>query len=821
MHDADKTKEHLMAELAALRQRVAILEATEAEHTRVEAAFQESERRYRHLMEHSLGLLCIHDLDGIILEVNPAAAEALGYHPRDGVGRSLREFLAAAVQHQFEAYLERIRQHPMDSGLMRVMTRDGEERVWLYRNVRYAEPGKPPYVLGHALDVTERVQAEQVLKQVHDELEQQVAQRTAALQESEAQFRDLIDGSMQGIMIHSQGRPLFVNHAFARIFGYGDPQDILALNTADLIVPQDRERLHRLHDDRLAGKETPIHYEYQGLRKDGSVVWLDSVARVVTWKGHPAVQIVVFDITDRRQAEEALRQSEKRYRTLVETIPHGIQENDPSGLITFSNEAHAKMHGYAKGELLGTAVWDLLASETELDELRSCLARLVQEQPLPTPYVTRDRTKDGRTIDVQVDWNYKRDAHGRVTGFISVISDITERKRLEDRLRQAHKMEAVGTLAGGIAHEFNNVLGAILGFTDLTQYAMPQGSVAWQNLQEVLKAGRRAKDLVQQILAFSRLSDEVREPLSLPLGIQEVLVLLRASLPTTIEIHQHLPEEGGTVLANRTHLYQIVMNLCTNAEYAMRETGGILTLAVDNVEVDDAFAASHPVLQPGPHVRLTVRDTGHGMRPDVVERIFDPFFTTKDMGEGTGMGLAIVHGIVTGHGGAITVESTPGEGTTFTIYLPRLADAAVGDTDHPEEDIPLGKRHILFVDDDEALARLGEHLLEQLGYDVVSKTSSIEALEAFCAEPHRFDLVFTDQTMPHMTGETLTRELRRIRPDIPVILCTGFSHVMDAEKAQAIGIDAFCMKPLVARDLAVTIQQVLAQRAEQTTPPLS
>ncbi|MEE8292134.1 MAG: ATP-binding protein, partial [Candidatus Tectomicrobia bacterium] len=332
------------------------------------------------------------------------------------------------------------------------------------------------------------------------------------------------------------------------------------------------------------------------------------------------------------------------------------------------------------------------------------------------------------------------------------------------------------------------------------------------------QAGQRAKDLVQQILAFSRQSDHTRTPLVVARVVQEVFSLLRASLPTTIAIRLHLTEESSTVLAHHTQLYQVVMNLCTNAEYTMREKGGILVIGVETVEVDATFAAHHPELQPGPCVRLTVRDTGSGVSPSIVDRIFEPFFTTKNVGEGTGMGLAIVHGIVTSHGGVITVESLPGEGTTFSIYLPRIA-AAPGEKAQAELSLSPGTGCILFVDDERMLAHLGQATLEQFGYTVVSHTSSIEALEAFRAMPQRFDLVITDQTMPQMTGEQLVRELRRIRPDIPIILCTGFSHIMNAEKAQAMGIDAFCMKPLVTRDLAVTVQQVLDQRAEPAPQP--
>lgn len=345
------------------------------------------------------------------------------------------------------------------------------------------------------------------------------------------------------------------------------------------------------------------------------------------------------------------------------------------------------------------------------------------------------------------------------------------------------------------------MLAVILGFTELTQREVSVGSPAGAHLQHVLNAGHRAKALVRQILAFSRQSDSTREPLSLAQTIQKVYTLMRASLPTTIDMRLRISDETGIVLANQTQLHQVFMNLCSNAEYAMRETGGLLEVAVDTIEADEQ-----------PWVRLTVRDTGGGIAPDIIDRIFDPFFTTKDTGEGTGMGLAIVHDIITSCGGTITVESTLGEGTVFTIDLPRLADRVDMTTESASKTLPRGTERILFVDDEEMLVEWGNEMLTHLGYDVVTYTSSLDALQAFQADPQSFDIVVTDQTMPEMTGTSLIEQLRCVRPDVPIILCTGFSHMVNAEKAQALGIEAFVMKPEGTQDLAVTIRRVLDER---------
>lgn len=407
-------------------------------------------------------------------------------------------------------------------------------------------------------------------------------------------------------------------------------------------------------------------------------------------------------------------------------------------------------------------------------------------------------------------------AHKQVEDALRERADLATR-RLEEQLLQSQKMEALGTLAGGIAHEFNNLLAMMHGYTELASYDLPPTSPAYRSLQQVLTAGKRAKDLVQQILTFSRPHDDTKQPLEVALIIREVLTLIRASLPTTIDIRRHLAPDSGLVLAEAAQIHQMLMNLCANAEYAMRETGGSLEMRVEAVEIAPRSDAVPPGLTPGIYVRVTVHDTGPGIPDDVIDRIFEPFFTTKNANEGTGMGLAIVQGIVASHDGVITVDSTPGTGTTFSIYFPRLADDVPVQPHAPEAELHQGTGRILFVDDEEMLALLGKGLLERLGYEVVAYTDSRDALDDFRAAPHRFDLVITDQTMPQLTGVTLIQELRQFRADIPIILCTGFSHMINPEKARALGVDAFVMKPGVSQELAVAIQQVLAKRTHEET----
>jgi signal transduction histidine kinase/ActR/RegA family two-component response regulator len=419
--------------------------------------------------------------------------------------------------------------------------------------------------------------------------------------------------------------------------------------------------------------------------------------------------------------------------------------------------------------------------------------------------------KDGVRLDVSLSVSPIKDAAGRIVGASAIARDITGRKRLEAQMRQAQKMEALGTLAGGVAHDFNNILAVIMAQTEMAMDGLPEGGELWQQLQQILVAADRARNLVQQILTFSRRTEQERRPVAVQAIVAEAMRLLRASLPATVEFRQQIEPGRALVLADPTQLHQVVLNLCANAEHAMRERGGLLDVQLKTVEVDAEFAAAYPPLHPGSHAKLTVRDTGHGMTPRVLERIFDPFFTTKPRGEGTGMGLSVVHGIVANHGGAIAVESAPGRGTRFDVYLPRC-DA----TEPPEIPVEAPTRgrgeRILLVDDEPLLARIGGATLERLGYRVSSYTDVREALEAFRADPDAFDLVITDQTMPQVTGETLARELLRLRPRLPIILCTGFSHTTTEDKARSLGIRALLMKPVSRQELCLTVQRLLMER---------
>jgi PAS domain S-box-containing protein len=515
----------------------------------------------------------------------------------------------------------------------------------------------------------------------------------------------------------------------------------------------------------------------------------------------------------RRQAE-ALKGCEATLQGIFKAAPFGI------GLISNQtikqvNEKLCDMLGYSKEFLSEQHIGILYPSKTELDRVEKMKAGLIQHQDTGR-IETQWLTKDGDIIDVLLNWAMIHPLDTSVETFTAL--DITEQKTaeqehrdLERMLQQAQKMEAIGTLAGGIAHDFNNILSPILIQTEMALLDLPSDSLIRLNLEDVLDAGNRARDLVKQILAFSRQSEEERNPFKVGPVVVDALKLLRATLPVTIEIKQNIEAESDMVMADATQIHQVLMNLCTNASHAMQKKGGLLAVGLERVYLDASAATAIHELEPGSYLKLSVRDTGEGMDRITQERIFDPYFTTKKKSGGTGMGLAVVHGIVRSYEGAITVESNLGKGTTFCVYLPCLERESPMKAVETEP-LPSGNERILLVDDEKAITDATQQMLERLGYQVVARTSSIEALEVFRLQPDSFDLLLTDQTMQGMTGEDLAKKVMAIRSDIPIVLCTGFSHNINEEKAKSMGIREFIMKPVLIREMAAIIRRLLDEK---------
>jgi len=534
--------------------------------------------------------------------------------------------------------------------------------------------------------------------------------------------------------------------------------------------------------------------------------------------------VVTFsDITERKRVDKAVRKERERLSLILDGNPIPGFVVDCEHRVILWNRACEILTEVPKERVLGKPVDStifypgqvrpiLVDMVLEMD--MESMERLYGEKKLgrcsfhPEAFEALDQlTIAGKKKDIYFLAARLENSNGTVIGAIETLQDITEQIELQRQLRQTQKMEAIGTLAGGIAHDFNNILTAILGYTEIAMDDLAEGSRTHQSLEQVFNAGYRAKDLVRQILTFSRQNEQERQPVRISRIVKEALNFLRASLPSTIAIRQKITSDSALVMADPTQIHQVLMNLCSNAAHAMRETGGILEVSLAAVNLDPG--ASDPGLRHGPYVNLTVRDTGHGMKREVMERIFDPYFTTKKAGEGTGMGLSVIHGIVRGYDGAIRVHSEPGAGTSFDVLIPRIDHAPDRKEEEGCEPLPTGTERILLVDDEEVIVEMEQLMIERLGYQVTARTGSLEALETFRADPGRFDLVLTDQTMPHMTGAELCRELLEIRPDIPIILCTGFSDLITPEKAEAMGIGAFIGKPLVRREIARTIRKLL------------
>jgi len=514
-----------------------------------------------------------------------------------------------------------------------------------------------------------------------------------------------------------------------------------------------------------------------------------------------------------KQTEAQLLEASERFRRLVELSPLMISIQK-AGKYVYLNPAALKTLGASKPEeLVGRSIFEMIHPDY-WDAARKRFEIVAQGKPVT---LTEEKVirLDKKVIDVELSQIqvFDRDEHAVMV----VGRDITEQKKaerekaaLQEQLQQAQKMEAIGTLAGGIAHDFNNILAGIMGYAELAGLDLPEGSKAKENLQNSIKSAHRAKNLVQQILAFSRQKKQERRPIDIRPIIKEGVKFLRASLPTTIEIRQEMEEDLGTIEADPTQIHQVLMNLCMNASQAMGDQGGVLEVSLEKIDLDEGRSPSTLGLEPGPYLRLRVSDTGHGIPPEVLPRIFDPYFTTKEVGKGTGLGLAVVHGILKSYGGGISVSSEVGKGSSFGVYFPRIEAPSPTLEAVQAEPLPPGrKERVLFVDDEQAIVEIGQKILEYLGYEAVVRTSSLEALELFRAKPYQFDLVITDMTMPNMTGAGLAHEILGIRPGMPIILCTGFSEQMSGEKAKGLGIREFVMKPLVVMDLAKAMRRAL------------
>ncbi len=646
----------------------------------------------------------------------------------------------------------------------------------------------------------ERIRLLQASEERAGELEARVKRRTAQLGRQAA----LLDLARDAIIVRTiDGKIGFwssgaeATYGFTREEAFGKTIDTLLRTEFPLPLEEIMDIVQR--ERRWEGEL--IH-----TRKDGQ-----QIIALGRWSlregaagGPPEILEINRDISERKQTEQLLRRASAYNRSLLETSLDPLVTIDPAGRISDLNAATERVTGYPRERLIGTDFSDYF---TDPARARAGYTQVFAEG-FVRDYRLEIRHRDGHVTPVLYNASVYKGEAGTVLGIFAAARDITEQLRLEDRLRQSQKMEAIGTLAGGIAHDFNNVLAAIMGFTEMAIEDVADQPDVHHMMDRVLKAAFRGRDLVRQILAFSRKTEGERKEISLTPLVKETHALLRSSLPSTIRMPLAITTNDDCVRGDPTQLQQVLMNLATNAAYALRENGGQLTIGVSSVTFFPGSSFPDPEMEPGTYVQLTVQDTGTGMTEEVRQRAFEPFFTTKEQGKGTGMGLAVVYGIVKSHRGAVTVQSQVGQGSVFSVFLPqvqRQAERKEGVT----TPLPTGSERILFVDDEELLVETFGRVLQNLGYTVTVAQHGAEAWNLFIQDPWHFDLVITDQTMPDVTGISLAQEMIEMRRGLPVILCTGYSELVSAEKAREAGISAFVMKPVTKKELAETIRLVL------------
>jgi len=504
-----------------------------------------------------------------------------------------------------------------------------------------------------------------------------------------------------------------------------------------------------------------------------------------------------------RKTENSLKESEEKYRKIFENIFVGIYQVAIDGKFIFANKKMVEMFGYSSYKEL-EAIGGITELYARPEERQKKIDEIIKKGFIIDEI--EFMRKDGKSIWCRINSRKTTNKKGLIV-LEGLLEDVTEIRNMRIQLQQAQRVEAIGTLAGGIAHDFNNILSSVIGYTELALDAVGGNTVLAGYLKEVYTAGHRAKNLIKQILTFARQSDKEIKPVQISVIVKETLKFLRSSIPTTIEIRHNI-ESNSLIMGDSTQIHQILMNLCTNAFQAMEENGGVLNIGLTDVRLDADFTKQYEDFNPGDYLKLSVSDTGSGISPEIMSSIFEPYFTTKATGDGTGVGLATVNGIVKKYGGEIIVESEVEKGSTFSVYLP-VTRKLTETKPYNGEAFPAGNKSILVVDDEVPVARMFCGLLKSLGYSVAMSTSSIEALALFRTKPNDFDLVITDMTMPNMTGDRLAIELMKIRPDIPVILCTGYNKKISDESASEMGIKAFVYKPIVKADLAKTVRKVL------------
>jgi len=743
------------------------------------------EEKYRKLFEQSPIAFLTSTMSGKILAVNQAVTKTLGYEPEEIVGRNITEFLTPkSLQFYKQQYPRFLRGDPTPEFDYEVYKADGSlALIQVSSAIIRDDRGNPVSVQRILLDVTRQRRIEEQIR------------------ESEARYRQLFERAPVGIVYFDTDLHVTdCNDNYLKLM-HADRDRMIGLEIRNL---RDKRVLPVL-EATLEGKEGHWKGLYQTTVSNKRIYVSARTAPLYDSQGNIQGGVaLVEDMSLQQQAQE----EKFRLMSAIDQASETIVITDTRGIIEYVNPAFEKMTGYSAAEAHGLNP-RVLQSGRHDKEFYKEMWQTLRSGRVWKGHIINKR-KDGALFEEDATISPVRNQEGEIINYVAVKRDVTEEVALKKQLNQAMKMEAIGTLAGGIAHDFNNILSAVLGYAEMVELQLDENEPARKDVGQIIAAGQRATDLIRQILTFSRQEEEELRPVKLQFVIKEALKLLRSSLPTSIELQQEVDPGCGPVLADPIRIHQVLMNLCTNAKQAMEGQQGTLRVRLAEFDIDSgAFSGFFPTIESGPWLDLEVSDTGMGMEEQVKERIFDPFFTTKKKGQGTGLGLSVVHGIVKSHNGEITVESEPGRGTTFHIYLPIVETEVYDEHQSGQIILPQGTEHILLVDDEPLLVEIMERFLTMLGYKVKGFIDSREAMAWYGENADRIDLVITDMTMPHLTGAELAREILAQRPEMPIVLCTGYSEVMDAEKAMAMGIRKFIAKPVDNSVLAHSVREAL------------
>ena len=750
---------------------------------------KQAEEKYQTIFEQAVEGIYQTTPEGRFLQANPSLARMLGYDSPEELVSTITDigsqvYVDPSQRREVKRTLEE--NGTLSNYEARLKRRDGST-IWVSISgaTFRTDDGSILYFQGSMVDITERKQAEEALKKSEEKF------RNLFYNAEVGMFRTRIDGS----------EILDFNEQYLKIFGRtreemrGNPS---VIHWAD---PGERDEMFR----RLNAEGSVIDFECRMLDKQGKVRTCLTSLRLYQEQG--ILEGSIIDITERKQAEEEMM----KLASAIEQAAECVVITDPKGLIQYVNPAFGRITGYTKEEAVGQNPRILKSGVQDEAFYKGLWETITSGNTWFGNFV--NRRKNGTLYHEEASISPIRDKAGNIVNFIGVKKDITKEVELKEQLLRSQKLEAIGTLAGGIAHDFNNILSAIIGFSELVKEEVPRKSPAYEHVMEILHAGERARDLVKQILTFSHQVGSRREPVKVQLIARETIKLLRSSIPKNITIIDRISPGAGPVDGDPAKIHQLIINLCTNAYHAMVPDGGDLTITLNTVHLDENSVQQLPPLKVGAHLRLIVNDTGCGMDEHTMKRIFDPFFTTKEKGKGTGLGLATVYGIVTELGGAITLDSKPGGGSTFSVYLPISGGLPAEDLPKEEYEEPTlhKKEHIMVVDDEESIIHFTRIMLDQLGYTVTSLTSSMDAIMLFRSAPQRYDLVITDQVMPEMTGLQLSVELLKIRPELPIIIMTGYSESVDQDKAKAAGIREYIEKPFTKRLISHVIRRQMEE----------